>query len=520
MSLDAVKYVDRKKDLEALYAIAKILASRSGQREMLLEILEVLELEAQMKRGTVMILSPDGSELVVEAASNMRSSNHNEMRYSMGEGITGRVLETGEAAVVPQVSKEPRFCGRVHSRHENEEVELSFICVPITLGQEVTGTLSVDLVYDEEIDLNKKKRVLSIVACMLAHDIKNRRMVKLEREAFEAEKTRLHNALEERYRPENIIGNSKSMRATYTMIHQVSSSDTTVLVTGESGTGKELVASAIHYSSPRCHKPFIRVNCAAMSENLLESELFGHEKGSFTGAINSRIGLIKEADGGTLFLDEIGDFSLAIQVKLLRFLQEREFQPVGSNEVIKSNIRVITATNKDLAKAVQDGEFRQDLYYRINVFPIHLPPLRERKDDVLLLANHFVEKYSAKMNKNIRRIGTQAINMLMAYHWPGNIRELENCIEHAVLLSNDGVIHGYNLPPTLQTPELPTLQETGTLKSKLSMIERDLIIDALKRSNGNVAAASRELGITSRMVRYKIEKLGIDYTLYFKKKKK
>ncbi len=505
-----------KHELAALYAIARILATRSGQREMLLEILGVLEKELQMLRGTIMILSLDGNELIVEAAGNLPSDNQQDVRYSLGEGITGTVLQTGQSAIVPKVSQEPRFCDRLHQRWLEVDGEWSFICVPISLGAEVVGTLSVDMPYEESNDLEEKKQILSIVASMLAHDIRTRRSVKLEREAFEAERTRLNNALEERYRPENIIGNSKPMRDVYTLIHQVANSDTTVLITGESGTGKELVAAAIHYSSPRAHKPFVRVNCAAMNENLLESELFGHVRGSFTGAVNDRMGHIQQADGGTLFLDEIGDFSPSTQVKLLRVLQEKEFQPVGSNQTLKVNVRVITATNRDLGKLVQSNQFRLDLYYRINVFPIHLPTLRDRKDDVLLLANNFVEKYAQKMAKNIKRITTQAINMMMAYHWPGNVRELENCIEHAVLLSSDEVIHGHNLPPTLQTPELSGTKPKGTMKTRISTLETDMIVDSLKRSHGNMAAAARELGITSRMIRYKIKNLNIDYARYFK----
>ncbi|MBD3166084.1 AAA domain-containing protein, partial [bacterium] len=243
---------------------------------------------------------------------------------------------------------------------------------------------------------------------------------------------------------ENIIGNSNEMQAVYQRIHQVARSETTVVIRGESGTGKELVASAIHYSSDRADKPFIKVNCAALSENLLESELFGHEKGAFTGALYQRAGRIEEAEGGTLFLDEIGDFSPAIQVKLLRVLQEREYERVGSNATVKADVRIIAATNRDLEADVEDGRFRQDLYYRINVFPIYIPALRDRREDILQLVDYFAAKYARQMGKDIHRISTEAINMMVAYHWPGNVRELENCIEHAVLLSNDGVVHGYS----------------------------------------------------------------------------
>ncbi len=358
---------------------------------------------------------------------------------------------------------------------------------------------------------------MGIVAGMIAFDVKVRRAEALQQQKLDAENLRLRSALEERFRPENIIGNSHLMRSVYLQIHQVAMADTTVLLRGESGTGKELVATAIHYGGPRSRKPFVKVNCAALSEGLLESELFGHEKGAFTGALYQRIGRIEEAEGGTLFLDEIGDFSPAIQVKLLRSLQEREFERVGSNKTMSANVRVIAATNQDLEAQVETGVFRQDLYYRINVFPIRLPPLRDRKDDILLLADHFVAKYAKKMSKETRRISTPAINMMLAYHWPGNVRELENCIEYAVLLSNDGVIHGQNLPPTLQMPEVAEIAQAGALKTRMDLVAKDMMVNALKAAEGNISKAARQLGLTPRMARYKLRKLGIDYRQFVKR---
>lgn len=257
----------------------------------------------------------------------------------------------------------------------------------------------------------------------------------------------------------------------------------------------------------------MKVNCSALSEGLLESELFGHERGAFTSAIHARAGRIEEANGGTLFLDEIGDFSPAVQVKLLRTIQEREFERVGSNKTMHVDVRIVAATNRDLESLMKAGQFRADLFYRINVFPVFLPPLRERKDDVLALANHFSEKFGERMHKPIRRITTSAINMLMAYHWPGNIRELENCVEHAVLLSRDGIIHGRDLPPTLQMPVSLRPTSDGTLRSNVAQLERDMLVDALKRAGGNVSAAGRELGVGERIVRYKIGKFGVDLAL-------
>jgi Nif-specific regulatory protein len=290
----------------------------------------------------------------------------------------------------------------------------------------------------------------------------------------------------------------------------VSKSQTTVLIRGESGTGKELVAHAVHYDSNRANKPFIKVNCAALPETVLESELFGHEKGAFTGAVALRKGRFELADGGTIFLDEVGDFSPSTQIKLLRVIQEREFERVGGTQTIKCDVRIIAATNRDLEKAIETGDFRQDLYYRLNVFPVILPPLRERRADILLLANFFVEKYSKLNHKNIRRISTPAIDMLMSYHWPGNVRELENCVERAVLVSTDDVIHGHHLPPTLQTAESSGTQFNGSLQATLDNLERELLLDALKSGRGNKAKAARLLGLSERLMGLRVRKHGID----------
>ena len=503
----AAKHV---RELEALYRISQVLATGRRQRSTLAEILDILHSHLGMTSGTILLLSPDRKELMIEVAHNVSPRQRRKVRYRVGEGITGRVVQTGKPAIVPKVSEEPLFLDRL-GRRRIARSEISFLCVPIAIGNEVVGALSADRVFDESASLDEDVRLLSIVASMIANDIKARRQVAAQRLALEEENLELRSQLEDVYRPENIIGNSGAMRMVYRAIQQVAGSDTTVLIRGESGTGKELVAHAIHYSSPRARGKFIKVNCAALSENLLESELFGHEKGAFTGAIQSRAGRIEEADGGTLLLDEIGDFSLATQVKLLRFLQDKVFERVGSNAARKANVRILVATNRDLEKGVEQGALRQDLYYRINVFPIFLPPLRDRKDDVLLLADHFVERYARKLGKDVRRITTPAINMMVAYHWPGNVRELENCIERAVLLSSDDVIHAHHLPPTLQTSDASDTIGQGTLIERVELFERDIIVDALKRTNGNLAAAARDLGSTARIIGYKTRNLGIDW---------
>jgi len=291
---------------------------------------------------------------------------------------------------------------------------------------------------------------------------------------------------------------------------QVANTNTTVLIRGESGTGKEMVAHAIHYNSPRANKPFVKVSCAALPDTLIESELFGYEKGAFTGAETRKKGRFELAEGGTLFLDEIGDINLATQVKLLRVLQEREFERLGSTETIKVNVRMLAATNKDMEKALAAGTFREDLYYRLNVFSIFVPPLRERKADLLLLVDHILEKLSREHRKSIKRISTPAIDMLMSYHWPGNVRELENTLERAVLMCDGQVIHGHHLPPSLQTAEASGTVTRVSLSDAVAGFEKDLIQDALKTTRGNRAKAARLLDTTERVLNYKVRKYAID----------
>ena len=506
------------RDLDTLTLVAQTLATKTAQNKMLRDVLKLLEQRRGMLHCTIMLLDVEGKKLVLEAESTGAADGA--VSYRRGEGVTGRVFETGETTIVPLVSKEPRFQFRVHSRRPGAQRDVSFICVPIRIENEVIGTLSADHAALEHPLLVETAQLMEIVASLIANDVRARRMARIERQLLEQENQRLLSQLQEKFHPENMVGDSSEMQAVFARVQQVAAADTTVLIRGESGTGKELVAAAIHYNSPRREKPFIKVNCSALSESLLESELFGHEKGAFTGALYKRIGRLEEAAGGTLFLDELGDFSPAIQVKLLRVIQEREYERVGSSKTIQADVRIVAATHRGLEKMVQDGAFRDDLYYRINVFPVVLPALRERRSDILPLANYFVAKYAKQLNHPIRRISTSAINLLMSYHWPGNVRELENCMEHAVLLCTDGIIYGRHLPPTLQTPTTADRTVTGGLKKQVAMLERDLIIDALKRHRGNINAASRALGITSRMVRYKIENLDIDYDKFFKKKRR
>ena len=493
-----------------LFEISQILDRSLDLREVAEPVLLALTTHMGMMRGMLMLLNRETDEIIIEAAVGLSEKQRERGRYKLGEGVTGKVVETGEPAVVPRVSEEPLFLDRTGARKDLEKRDISFLCVPIKLGNEVIGAFSADRLFDEQVSFTEDVRFMSIVASMIAQAVRLHQAAKEEQERLQRENERLQEQLRDRFRPDNITGNSKAMLAVFDLIAQVCSSDTTVLIRGESGTGKELVAQAIHYNSPRTNRPFVKVNCAALSESVIESELFGHEKGAFTSAIAQRKGRFELASGGSIFLDEIGDLSPMTQIKLLRVLQEREFERVGGTETLRADVRVITATNRDLESLISSERFREDLYYRLNVFPIHVPPLRERRTDIPLLADHFVDRYGHQGGRNVRRISTPAIDMLMAYHWPGNVRELENCIERAVLLSDDDVIHGHHLPPTLQTAEASGTEFSGRLEATLANVEKELLQDALKSARGNQAKAADALGVTERIMGLRVKKYGID----------
>ena len=288
------------------------------------------------------------------------------------------------------------------------------------------------------------------------------------------------------------------------------------MIRGENGVGKELIAEAIHQGSKRANTPFIKVNCSALPEGLIESELFGHEKGAFTGAAGLRKGRFELADQGTIFLDEIGDLPMLIQVKLLRVLQQREFDRVGGSKTIKTDVRIIAATNRNLEELIKTNQFREDLYYRLNVFPVFLPPLRERKTDIPTLADHFIDKFNKANNACIKRISSSAIDLLMIYSWPGNIRELENCIERACILSTNGVISSDILPPTLQTAESSHTEMKGTLENVLNGVEKQMLMDTLTSTRGNLFKAAEIMGITERIMGLRIKKYNINVQMYKK----
>jgi len=502
---DVAKIKSRR--LTALAGVSQALGSTLDTRAAVEKVLEILDRELGMKRGAIALLEGEG-DLKIQYAYGLSEGERQRGRYKVDEGVTGKVVASGRPIIVPQVSKEPLFLYRTRKR--SPDTEESFVCVPIKERRKTVGALSITYPYKHNRNYEDSVQLLTIVTSMIAQSLRLAQLVEQERAQLQDENALLKRELQQKYDFRNIVGTSKEMRDVYEQIAQVAPSGATVLIRGESGTGKELVAHAIHYNSPRSSKPFVKVNCAALPESLIESELFGHEKGAFTGAVARKRGRFELAEGGTLFLDEIGDLSPAMQVKLLRALQEREFERVGGTETIKVNVRLITATNVDLEQAVSDGRFRSDLYYRLNVFSIYLPPLRERKTDILLLADHFLEKYGRQNGKRIKRISTPAIDMLMSYHWPGNVRELENLVERATLVCEGNVIHGYHLPPTLQTAEGSGTVTKMSLDQAVSAFEKDLIQDALKTTRGNRARAARLLDTTERILGYKVKKYEID----------
>jgi Nif-specific regulatory protein len=496
-----------------LYEISEALNQHMDMKKSLIKVLSVLAESLNLVRGIIFLTNSETGEIRIEIAHGISEETTRHIRYLPGEGIIGQVIESGSPAVVPRISKEPLFLDKTDSRKVVEGHDYSFICVPIKKDTRVVGAISADRPYEGKKALVAGEKLLSVVAAMVAHHVINIETVRVEKEQLKTENVRLKSELENKYSFTNIIGNSNKMREVLQMISQVSSSSATVLIRGESGTGKELVANAIHYNSERNHQPFIKINCAAIPENLIESELFGHEKGAFTGASHQKKGKFEIANQGTIFLDEIGNMALGAQVKLLRVLQEKEFERVGGYKPIKSDVRIVVATNSNLEDMVQQGKFRDDLYFRLNVFPIYIPSLRMRKTDIILLADHFLEKYVREHSKEIKRITTPAIDMMMEYHWPGNVRELENCLERAVILCNEGAIHSYHLPATLQTgTKSKTLPLS--LEKAVDSLEKEIIMDSLKNTRGNINKAAKLIGITVRKYAYKAAKYHINYKDY------
>jgi len=496
-------------ELTTLYEVAKAASSSPDLDATLESILHTLSVFMEMGRGTLTLLDAKTGELRVRASYGLSHEEKSRAVYKVGEGVTGKVFESAQPFVVPDISREPLFLNRTGSRGDITKENISFIGVPVRVRNEVIGVLTVDKLFSANVNYEEDIRLLNIISSIVGQAVMLHNLVQAEKEKLEQENTRLKRELRRRYSLPNVIGGTDTMQEVFHSVEVVAKSLSTALIRGESGTGKELIAKAIHYASKRSQGPFIKFNCAAIPEGLLESELFGHERGAFTGAIATKKGRFELANEGTIFLDEIGDLPLSLQPKLLRVLQEHEFERVGGEETIKLDIRVVAATSRDLESLLREGRFREDLYFRLNVVPIFIPPLRERREDVPELVAHFAEKF-AETHGVIHRFTEDAILALTEYSWPGNVRELENAVERTFVMCESELITraDLSLMPVHTVQDRPV--EKAGLGGAVEEMEIKAVREALTKTGWRQAAAARILGITPRQIGYRIKKFGLE----------
>ncbi|MDR0521862.1 MAG: sigma 54-interacting transcriptional regulator [Planctomycetaceae bacterium] len=496
-------------ELQLLYEVSMLLNESGKPHKVFQALLQKMSAGIGIKRGVISVLNRITGTIGIAEAVGLDYRLWKKGCYLPGEGITGRVVETGNPCVIPRIAEEPQFLNRTGARTPKEAQNTSFVCVPIRAGNEVIGTISIDLPYHKET-LDRNVQLLTIIAVFVSQFVRACQITIEELEELKEQNKQLKNALQQQRQYGTSIGKSEGMRRIREQMLMVCRTNAAVLLLGETGVGKERFANDIHYASHRADKPFVKVNCAAIPENLIESLLFGHEKGAFTGAVQQQKGYFEQADGGTIFLDEIGELPLLLQAKFLRVLQERTFERIGGSETLHVDVRVIAATNVDLKKSVSAGTFRQDLYYRISVFPILIPPLRERKPDIMLLADVFAKRYAKEYGKPEPVFSLNVTNMLSNYPFPGNIRELENAVERAVIMTHDGKIHSFHLPEEIrQSPSNTVIKQNGTLPEILDTVEREMLTEALRQAEGNRAKAARLLGITERTIGLRIKKYQI-----------
>ncbi len=505
----------KKKQLTVLYEVSKQLASTIDFSASIHSSLKLLATYLDIQRIALFVLEQETKEFVIRYAYGFTQEERQKGRYRLGEGITGKVAKSGIPIVLPDVKDEPMFMNKTGK--EIKKDSLSYIAVPVKIDKKVVGVLSVQRQLTDESSFEEDVNILSMTATLIGQAMGLNSVIEKQREDMEQEKSVLIRELKSKYRPENIIGISPGIEEVFEIVDRVSPTRATILLRGESGTGKELVARAIHFHSPRAGKPFVKMNCAALPDNLLESELFGHEKGAFTGAFEAKKGRFELANEGTIFLDEIGEISLSTQAKLLRVIQEKRFERLGGTKTIESDVRIIAATNSDLEKGIKERTFREDLYYRLNVVPIFMPSLRNRKEDIPLLVEHFLRRFNKEHGKSLV-LSERAMEFMIKYNWPGNVRELENMVERAVIMTKGSVINIRDIPLPVVTGE-PAKDETIApkqaifehykLDSVVEDIEKSRIMDALKKTGGVKAKAARLLGITQRQLGYKIQKYRI-----------
>ena len=508
-------------ELLALYRITELIGTAVDLDTTLSSILGVLNDTMKMERATLLVFDRARQKLAIKASCGL--SEEEEMRgvYRPDEGVCGQIFQTCSPFVVPDINSEPLFLNRTGARSKVKKSKISFLGVPVVVKGKPEGVLTVDRLFGEDVSFEEDIRFLTVLATLIAQFLTlHQEIAKKEAKLIEENaslKARLHQVHDGHF----IIGHSKPMQEVFSIIDKISNSKVTTLLLGESGTGKELVARAIHEGGNRKDKPFIKVNCAALPETLLESELFGHERGAFTGAHASRPGRFELADCGTIFLDEIGEMPLALQAKMLRVLQEKQFERIGGSKTFTVDVRIVAATNVSLEDAVARGLFRADLYYRLNVVPIILPPLRDRKEDIPLLFSHFLGKSNERNGKKIN-ITPELLDFLINYPWPGNIREMQNLVERMVILVEGDRLTLGDLPANMvrverldrsvpeETIKLPVKASPQDSPKSLHDIERYEIESALRRNGWVQIRAARELGLTERQIGYRIRKYGLN----------
>lgn len=516
------------KEINLLYEIALLLTGSTNIQESIEKSMRRLKQNDYVERCALFVKNEDKKELKLCYSIDLEPHQKKMATYLFGEGATGLAAASCEPIVIENIHNNINYLNKMGNITTRM---VSYVAVPILQDEEIFGVMSANIGKNSPLNFDEIVRMLTIVGTLFVGSMKVRQSIEKEQESLTELKSYYKEEMQKEYKFENIVGKSTKMQQVFNLINTVAPADATILVRGETGTGKELIATAIHNLSRRKNGPFIKLNCAAISETLLESELFGHEKGAFTDAREMRKGRFELADGGTLFLDEIGDITPSLQVKLLRILQEQEFERVGGNKTIKTNVRLVAATNRNLEEMVHKGEFREDLFYRLNVIPINLPPLRERYEDVKLLIEHYLHRFMKEHRKNMH-FTKGAMELLLDYPWPGNIRELQNTMERMVLICPDGEIEpqmlSHVLPfnyqklymnaesapisQTIPSPQPIVHHEPSTpiTKKTLHELERESIVQALIDSHGIQTKAARLLGMTARQIGYKIKQYGIE----------
>jgi Nif-specific regulatory protein len=519
-----------KAELSAIYEVGKILTSSQNLARGMGTSLRTLQSLLGFDRAAIHLPDPATREIRMTVSAGYSAEERGRARYVWGEGIVGKTMKSGSPIAIPDVRKEPSFLDKTKAHGRGPEELLSYLSVPIKVGSEILGVLTAERIGREGTRaLEADARTLTVIGCLIGQALKLHAAIDRLQEEFQRQRQEFEKKIRKTYRIENIVGQSKRMQEVFGAVASVAPSKATVLLRGESGTGKEMIARAIHLAGPRAERPFVTVNCAALPETLLESELFGHRRGAFTGAVEERRGRFEEAAGGTAFLDEVGEIPPPTQVKLLRVLQEKKFERLGENRTVSVDVRIIAATNADLERRIETGRFREDLFYRLNVIPIFLPPLRDRREDVLPLTEHFLDRFNREHGKNVS-FAPDALDALQKYRWPGNVRELENLVERAVVMARAPLVHVADLPRAVRLSSLeapveppptpahgpapgegrPAAGSAGpTRAEQLRAIERDELRKALEATGWVIARAAKLLGWTPRQVGYKMRKHGL-----------